>query len=89
MWLDVWPTFRLAHQLPAWREAQWQVFEEMLQVPCREVRIAALHGIGHAQPYLDMQSEIDRATRAVIDAARGSDEELARYAEQARLGSVQ
>lgn len=88
MWFDVWPTFWNAKHTPEWRDALWQVFDEMLDVPCREVQIAALHGIGHEGRYLQRQPEVDARVTRFIDGIR-DDEELKSYAEAARCGQVQ
>jgi hypothetical protein len=88
MWFDVWPTFRLKADVPEWRDAVTQVFRAMLAVPCREVQIAALHGVGHsiddawAKP---MQELVDDFLRRIDPA----DEELKNYALAARTGCVQ
>lgn len=89
MWFDVWPTFWNVRHEPRWRDAVWQVLHEMLDVPCREVRVAALHGIGHCGPYLDRQDAIDRAIKAFIRTIDKNDRELKDYADAARRGCVQ
>jgi len=89
MWFDVWPTFRLARELQPWKDAQWQVFAEMLHIPCREVQIAALHGIGHNAGYLDRRSVVDAAVNEFIGGIAAADEELKSYALAARQGMVQ
>jgi hypothetical protein len=88
MWFDVWPTFRLASQSKDWRDAFWHVLVEMLEVPCRAVQIAALHGLGHSVDRLDNDSEIERVVGAFVRGLQG-DETLRRYAESAREGRVQ
>jgi hypothetical protein len=88
MWFDVWPTFRLKAAVPAWQDAIIETFRQMLAVPCREVQIAALHGVGHslddawAEP---MQKVVDDFLPCVEPA----DQELKNYALAARSGCVQ
>ncbi len=89
MWFDVWPTFWQVRQESRWRDALWQVLREMLDVPCREVQVAALHGIGHNARYLERQDEIDRVLRAFGLGLAPDDTELKTYAEAARRGCVQ
>ena len=89
MWFDAWPTFRKASREPRWRDATWAVLHGMLQVPCREVQLAALHGIGHCASSLDRQPVIDQAIEDFIAAADPADAELIAYARAAREGSVQ
>jgi hypothetical protein len=88
MWFDVWPTFRLASESQRWRDACWNVFLEMLAVPCRAVQIAALHGIGHSADRLDKDAEIERIINAFV---RNLDDDhaLEAYARAARRGRVQ
>ena len=88
MWFDVWPTFRLASASPRWRDACWQLFVEMLAVPCRAVQIAALHGIGHSVDRLDKDAEVGETIDAFVRNLRG-DPALRAYAEAARQGRVQ
>lgn len=88
MWFDVWPSFWNAKHIPEWRDAMWHVFCEMLQVPCREVQISALHGIGHNVRYLQRPKEIQARIDAFIRDVR-DDEELKSYAHAAASGMVQ
>ncbi len=88
MWFDVWPTFwNLRHLLP-WRDALWNVFLQMLAVPCREVQIAALHGISHNVKYLDRDGDIDQAISSFVRTIASTDEKLVKYADAARVGGV-
>lgn len=89
MWFDVWPTFWNARQEPRWQEAVWHVLREMLDVPCREVQVAALHGIGHELTHLNRRDEIDRTVAAFIRSINPNDQNLKNYAEAARQGMVQ
>jgi hypothetical protein len=88
MWFDVWPTFRRASELERWRDACWNVFVEMLAVPCRAVQIAALHGIGHSVDRLDKDVEVHRVISAFVRNL-SDDHTLRAYAEAARQGRVQ
>jgi len=88
MWFDVWPTFRRASESPRWRDACWQVFVEMLAVPCRAVQIAALHGIGHSVDRLDRDAEVDQVIGRFVRGLTG-DRALEAYAQAARQGRVQ
>jgi hypothetical protein len=89
MWFDVWPTFfNVRHDL-RWQEAVWRVLREMLQMPWREVQVAALHGIGHKLHYLNRRREIDNTVVAFIRSIAPNDTELKNYAEAARQGMVQ
>jgi hypothetical protein len=67
----------------------WRVLHEMLDVPCREVQVAALHGIGHCGPYLERQETIDRTIEGYIRSLDKNDRELKDYADAARRGCVQ
>lgn len=88
MWFDVWPTFWNAKHIPAWRDALWHVFCEMLDMPYRQVQRSALHGIGHEGRYLERQAAIDqRIARFVV--AKKDDTELVNYAHAAACGMVQ
>jgi len=89
MWFDVWPTFWNAQHEPRWQEAVWHVLRDMLDVPCREVQIAALHGIGHEATQLNRAAEIDRAVTTFIRLIDSNDQNLRNYAEAARQGMVQ
>jgi hypothetical protein len=89
MWFDVWPTFWNVRHEARWRDAVWQVLRAMLDVPCRQVQVAALHGIGHCGRHLGRQEAIDRAVEAYVRAIGGSDRELEDYADAARRGCVQ
>ena len=60
----------------------------MLDVPCREVKIAALHGIGHLGAQLDRQQAIDQAIDRFVLSIDQGDRELRNYAEAARRGCV-
>ncbi|MDP2448001.1 MAG: hypothetical protein Q8M93_11735 [Polaromonas sp.] len=88
MWFDVWPTFRTARHIPDWCDALWNVFSEMLDVPCREVQVAALHGIGHEVHALQREDIVERRIARFIEAAR-DDTELVAYARAAASGMVQ
>lgn len=88
MWFDVWPSFRKAGDVAPWREAMWQVFCAMLDTPCREVQIAALHGIGHNGGDLDMPDALEARIDTFIAAVHG-DDELTEYAQAAARGMVQ
>ncbi len=89
MWFDVWPTFWHVRQEPRWQEAVWRVLREMLALACREVQVAALHGIGHKLNYLDRRDEVDQTVKAFIRLIDVNDQELKSYAEAARQGMVQ
>lgn len=89
MWFDVWPTFHLARDVPGWRDAMWTLLESLLAMPWREVQLAALHGIGHNVHHLDRQPAVDAAIAAFVRGLDSADEDLRRYAEAARTGSVQ
>jgi hypothetical protein len=89
MWFDVWPTFWNVRHEPRWRDALWQVLREMLDVPCREVQVAALHGIGHCGCDLERQDIIDGTVEAFIRSIDKNDQELKNYADAARRGCVQ
>ncbi len=88
MWFDVWPTFWNAKHIPEWRDALWQVFCEMLDMPCREVQRSALHGIGHDGRYMERQAAIDQRIDRFIADKRG-DADLVDYARAAARGMVQ
>lgn len=88
MWFDVWPTFWQVRHVPEWRDALWQVLCEMLDTPCREVQIAALHGIGHDGPQLQRPDDLQQRMAAFIRDVR-NDEELKTYAHAAACGMVQ
>lgn len=89
MWFDVWPTFWNVRHESRWRDAVWQVLREMLDVPCRAVQVAALHGIGHCGGNLARQDVIDRTVEAFIRTIDADDLELRNYADAARRGCVQ
>jgi hypothetical protein len=89
MWFDVWPTFWNVRHVSLWRDALWHVLQEMLAVPCREVQVAALHGIGHCADHLDRRDVIDKAVEAFIRSVDENDRELKDYANAARKGCVQ
>jgi len=88
MWFDVWSTFWGVRHEPRWRDAVWRVLDEMLDVPCREVQVAALHGIGHLGRDLQRQDVIDRRVEAFIRSVDKDDEELKNYASAAQQGGV-
>lgn len=88
MWFDVWPTFFRARHQPEWRDAHWNVLSALLDVPCRAVQIAALHGIGHDGEDLQRDQTIQRRIYAFIQSLQGQDEELAHYARAAQAGMV-
>lgn len=88
MWFDVWPTFWHVRDEPRWQEAVWQILKGMLTVPCREVQIAALHGIGHELKYLHRHDDIDKTVTAFIRSVDPADQNLKTYAEAARQGCV-
>lgn len=88
MWFDAWPTFRHASHEPRWRDALWAVLHEMLGMPCREVQLAALHGIGHNGAHLD-RGAVDAAIRVFIACTDPADAELLAYARAAGDGCVQ
>lgn len=88
MWFDVWPTFYSVRHELRWRDAVWHVFDEMLDVPCRDVQIAALHGIGHLGKYLQRQDVIDHRVESFIRAIDKDDEELRNYAGAAQRGGI-
>ncbi len=88
MWFDVWPTFWQTRHIPEWRDATWQVLCEMLDMPWREVRIAALHGIGHDGCALQRPDALRTRMDAFIRGVQ-NDEELKNYAQAAARGMVQ
>jgi len=88
MWFDVWPTFWNARHIPEWRDAQWQVLCEMLDIPCREVQRSALHGIGHSVRYLQRDEVVRQRIARFVDAVK-DDTELVNYARAAADGMVQ
>lgn len=88
MWFDVWPAFWNAKHIPEWRDALWQVFCQMLDMPFREVRRSALHGIGHAVPYLQRDQVIKKRIARFINEVK-TDTELVNYARAAADGRVQ
>lgn len=88
MWFDVWPTFRLQGDRPAWNEAIANVFRDMLAVPCREVQIAALHGVGHSIGD-ENQAALQRVVDDFLPRIGPADDELSNYALAARSGCVQ
>lgn len=89
MWFDVWPTFWNVKHIPQWRDAVWQVLDAMLDVPCREVQMAALHGIGHEGHVLDRRQAIDARIERFLRGVAPDDTALREYAQAARLGMVQ
>lgn len=88
MWFDVWPTFWKVWHEPRWQDAVWRVLRDMLGTPCREVQVAALHGIGHERKHIGQQDEIDRTLAAFIRSIDDTDTNLKTYAESARQGMV-
>ena len=88
MWFDVWPTFWNAKHIPEWREAMWQVFCAMLEMPYRDVQVSALHGIGHDGDLLDRPQELQQRLSEFIRHVK-DDDELKNYAEAAACGMVQ
>lgn len=88
MWFDVWPTFWNVRDQPCWRDATWRVLRDMLATPCREVQVAALHGIGHCGDDLLRREEIDRTVDRFIRSTGDDDLALRNYAEAARAGCV-
>jgi hypothetical protein len=89
MWFDASPIFWNVKEIPAWRDAEWSVLEDMLSNPCREVQIAALHGIGHEKRYLQRDLEIDERIDWFVRQIDPGDEELKHYALAAKAGMVQ
>lgn len=89
MWFDVWATYNNVSDIPAWSDAVWNVLRQMLDVPCRAVQIAALHGIGHEGSNLDRWPEIEAAVNAFVGRIPAEDEDLRKYAEAAKTGNVQ
>ena len=70
-----------------WQDAVWNVLTEMLDMPYREVQIAALHGIGHD---VDAKADaVDQIISAFIRRLGKKDEELENYAQAVRRGCVQ
>lgn len=88
MWFDVWPTFWQHQHIPQWRDAHWSVLSQLLDIPCREVQIAALHGIGHDGEALQKTQAIAQRMQAYIQQI-DNDPELLRYAQNAAVGCVQ
>lgn len=88
MWFDVWPTFWQARHIPEWRDTTWQVLCEMLDMPWREVQIAALHGMGHDGCALQKPEVLRKRIDAFILGVQ-NDEELKNYARAAACGMVQ
>lgn len=88
MWFDVWPTFWNAKHIPAWQDAMWQVFCEMLAMPWREAQVSALHGIGHEHENLNRPKELKAHMDAFIHNVK-NDDELKTYAQAAAIGMVQ
>jgi hypothetical protein len=88
-WFDEWPTFGNRTHIPEWRDAMWNMFDVMLSVQCKEVQIAALHGIGHNGRDLQRQSAIDSRIAQFCLQTDPADQDLLDYAEDARCGQVQ
>lgn len=89
MWFDVWPTFWNVRHIPEWRDAMWQLFCQMLEVPCRDVQVSALHGIGHEGRALLRPRELQERVEQFIRGVPAHDEELRNYAYAAAQGMVQ
>ncbi|TAG49460.1 MAG: hypothetical protein EAZ30_03405 [Betaproteobacteria bacterium] len=89
MWFDVWPTFYQNRNKPEWRDAMWRLFVELLSMPCREVQVSALHGLGHEGRYLGRKKDIDQLIYTFVASVASTDEALIDYAEAARQGMVQ
>jgi hypothetical protein len=89
MWFDVWPTFWNVRDQRPWQDALWNVLREMLDMPWREVQIAALHGIGHDIDVSYEPDTVDRAISAFVQKVGTKDPELKNYAEAARRRCVQ
>jgi hypothetical protein len=89
IWFDESPIFWNIKEIPAWRDAHWSVLEDMLSNPCREVKISALHGIGHDKRYMLRDAEIDERIEQFIRQIDPEDEELKNYARAAKAGMVQ
>ncbi|RMX11320.1 hypothetical protein EBQ34_10730 [Vandammella animalimorsus] len=83
------PPCRDRGQVLLWRDAMWRALSAMLDVPCRAVQIAALHGLGHEGEHLQREREIHARIERFIQSLRGQDQELADYAYAARQGMVQ
>jgi hypothetical protein len=88
MWFDVWPTFRLQAHVPDWQVAIVNVFRAMLEMPCREVQVAALHGIGHNIGD-EGRALMEQLVDDFLQRLDPRDEELRNYARAARAGEVQ
>lgn len=86
MWFDEWPS---VPDIGVWKEALWQVFHQMLLVPCREVQIAALHGIGHCIGKLPQRRTIEKTLDQFLRQLGSKDPELTSYVQAARRGAVQ
>ena len=89
MWFDVWPTFWNVRDQRPWQDAVWRVLSEMLDMPYREVQIAALHGIGHDIDVAYEPEAIARAINSFVRRISAKDSELMNYAEAARRRCVQ
>lgn len=87
MWFDVWPTFWSSKHIPAWRDALWQLFCEMLDMPYREVQRSALDGLNQDGPYLQRPQAIEQRIARFVAAAQ-TDTELADYARAVARGMV-
>ena len=80
---DSWPTFRLAcHQRP-WRDATWRVIDQMLDVPCREVQLAALDTIAFDGDCFRRPAAARRRVEQYIEGASSSDADLLTLAQSA------
>lgn len=91
MWFDVWPIPGEDEDDPIWGQALWDALDDMLAVPCREVQIAALHGVGHQKHKMlkHLAREVDRRVAGFVDSWPADDEDLRSYAACALAGQVQ
>ena len=88
MWFDVTPMFRLASAVPAWKDALQKTLLAMLELPSREVVIAALHGIGYHIDDLDAKQTASQVLNC-LKRMDPKDQELIEYARCALKGNVQ
>ena len=89
MWFDAWPPAWSRHDEPDWRDALWQALQAILAVPCRDVRIGALHGVGHLGRRLAGQAGVDALVTDFLRTIPATDMELRAYARAAQGGCVQ
>lgn len=87
MWFDVWPTFSNAQEIPAWRDAMWNLLSSMLDMPYRAVQMSALHGIGHHGYDCQTEKVITQCVKSFIATVK-NDDELVNYAEMAATGFI-